>query len=165
LIFYSLSPSFLSVLLKRPRPYVILNTLFFIMLGSYSILKGGIQISFAGVCFLIFLTIFSVVLISFLRLLTVIPVFWFIRLWAIQDVLNKFVQFMRYPAKVFALPLRIGLFVVLPVLAASYIPASIFVIGFNWLQALYLMIITYIFVIITKAFWKAGLKKYGSASS
>jgi ABC-2 type transport system permease protein len=150
---------------SKPRIYTFLNVAFSLSLAVYAIAKGGIHIGAVNLIWFIVLAVFALVLFYCLSVITVTPAFWFTRLWSLQSLLGRLNQFMRYPATIFSPILRTLLFVLLPIMAISYIPVTILFGNPSWYLIPYLMTITVIFVIITKSFWNLGLKKYGSASS
>lgn len=154
---------FVSV--SKPRVYTFINCLLSLFLGIYSIAHTGIAIGIDNVFWFVVLAIAGIVLYYFLAVITIVPVFWFIRLWALQSVMTRMNQFMRYPANIFAPFLKFSLFVFFPVMTASYFPVSALFYNPGWKSILFVFIITFMFGIITTSFWKMGLRKYGSASS
>lgn len=154
---------FVSV--SKPRIYTFINCLLSLFLGIYSISHTGITIGTDNILWFLVLTMAGIMLYYFLGIITIVPVFWFIRLWALQSVLSRMNTFSRYPANIFAPILKFSLFVFFPVMTASYFPISALFYDQSWKAILFVFIITIVFGIITTSFWKRGLKKYGSASS
>lgn len=165
--FYLSKPlsSMLFVSVSKPRIYPFLDCSFSIFLGIYSIIHSGMVVGIDNFLWFIVLAILGISLYYFLSILTVIPVFWFIRLWALNSVIYRVNQFMRYPANIFSPVLKFSLFVFFPIMTASYFPVSTLFYNPSWKAILFVFLITIAFGIITTSFWKLGLKKYGSASS
>lgn len=153
------------VSISKPRIYSLLNASFSIALGVYALLHTDVQFSIINTFWFIIVGILGFILYYFLQFLTVIPVFWLIRLWSLRDIINRLSQFSRYPAGVFSRSMKALLFVFFPVLATTYVPVSMLFEKPDWKIILYMFVITVVFAIITTSFWKLGLRKYGSASS
>lgn len=164
--FYITKPvdSMFFVSISKPRIYIFVSAMFNVVVGIYALTAGNFELHFMNVIWFLILAILSMILYYDLQLITIIPVFWFIRLWALQSLVQRLGEFMRYPINIFSMPLKIALFVLFPILAVSYIPVST-LFAPNYKMILYLFCVTLIFSFITKAFWKLGLRKYGSASS
>ena len=155
----------LLVTLSQPRLYYIFNVLLYIGVAVFSVLKSGIAINFAGIIWLILLSVVSLVLYYFLQVITVIPTFWFVKLWSLQDVMGKLNQFMRYPMNIFPSFLRILFFIAFPVMTATYIPAKTLFYAPEASSIIFMIVVTVIFGFITNLLWRLGLKSYASASS
>lgn len=153
------------VSINRPRIYVFINLFFIVGVGIWAVAKGQMALGWENVLWFIILTILSLILYYYLTILTVIPAFWFIRLWSLQDIMNRMNTFMRYPAGIFPISIRIALFTIFPILAVSYIPVASFFEPPKISYIIYMIITTIVFSLLTRFFWQLGEKHYGSASS
>lgn len=153
------------VSISKPHVYEFLNLFFIIPLMIYSVFRSGVDIAPENIIWFVILTICAVLLFYFIQVLTVIPAFWFIRLWSLQDILGKLSQFMRYPVNIFPFYLKFLLMVLVPILSVSFIPVSALFYPPKTLYIIAMLALTGIFGLITSQVWKLGLKHYGSASS
>jgi len=153
------------VTISQPRFYYAFNILLYIGVTIFSIIKSGIAIGAMNVFWLLFLFVISIVLYYFLQVITVIPTFWFIKLWSLQDLMGKLNGFMRYPMNIFPSFLKIAFFIAFPVMATSYIPAVSLFYAPRASSIMFMIGITVVFYFITNWLWKLGLKNYASASS
>lgn len=153
------------VSISKPRIYGIISVLFEIGLAIYALAHVGIPFGILNIVFFILMFVLSFVLYYFLRWVTIIPAFWFIRLWSLRDLIGKLNQFMRYPAGIFPSVLKYALFIFFPILTVSYIPARTLFYQPRIEFIIYMFVATIFFGVLTKMFWQAGLKHYGSASS
>ncbi len=153
------------VSISKPRIYGLLSVIFEIGLAIYALGHTGYHYGIANIIFFFLMFALSFILYYFLRWVTVMPTFWFIRLYALRDIMAKLNQFMRYPAGIFPSVLKYALFIFFPILTISYIPARTLFYQPRFEFIIYMFLATFIFGIITKLLWQAGLKHYGSASS
>lgn len=153
------------VSISRPQVYGVISIIFELMLAGYAIAHTGITIGALNIIWFIILMFLSIILFYYLRWITLIPVFWTIRLFSLRDIMSRLGQFMRYPAGVFPAMIKWALFVLFPIMIVSYIPARTIFYSPNILIIGYMFIITLVFAIFTKYLWNLGLRHYGSASS
>lgn len=153
------------VSLSKPRIYGIISVAFEAVLAIYALAHTGINYGVANILFFFIMFALSFILYYFLRWITLMPAFWFIRLYSLRDLMGKFNQFMRYPAGIFPSVLKYALFVFFPILTISYIPTRTLFYQPRFEFIIYMFVATFVFGIITKLLWQAGLKHYGSASS
>lgn len=153
------------VSISKPEMYEFINLLFLIPLAIYSALNSGINISWYSIVWFIVLFVCALLLYYFIQILTVIPAFWFIKLWSLQDILNRLSNFMRYPVNIFPFYLKFLLMVLVPILTVSYIPVNTLFYPPRTLYIIFMVAITLAFGLIASTTWKLGLKHYGSASS
>jgi len=165
--FYLAKPvdTMLMVSISKPRLYNFLTLFFLIPTAVYAVVKSGIEINAINVFWFLFLSIFSLILYYFLQVLTVVPAFWFVRLWSLRDVINRLAMFMRYPAGVFSKNIRFALMVLFPIITVSYIPSQALFYPPQIKYIIYMLIITLFFAFLTKLLWYIGESKYSSASS
>ena len=153
------------VSISKPRIYVIISFVFEIVLAIYALAHTGMNYGVVNIIFFFLMFALSFILYYFLRWITLMPAFWFIRLYSLRDLMGKFNQFMRYPAGIFPSVLKYALFIFFPILTISYIPARTLFYQPRFEFIIYMFVATFVFGIATKLLWQAGLKHYGSASS
>jgi ABC-2 type transport system permease protein len=153
------------VSISRPKIYGTISVIFEISIAIYAMGHVGIDYSLINIILFILMFLLSLILYYFLRWFTIMPAFWFIRMWSLRDLMGKLNQFMRYPAGIFPNFLKYALFVFFPILTVSYIPARTLFYQPKIEFIIYMLLITILFGLITKLLWRAGLKHYGSASS
>jgi ABC-2 type transport system permease protein len=165
--FYLTKPvnSMLLVSMSKPKIYNLLTLFFVAILAVYSLIRAQVPIMPISVVFFILLLIVGIILFYFINVVTIIPAFWFIRLYSLSDVINRISQVMRYPAGIYPFATKVILFTILPVLVVTYIPTWQLFNAPNYFYLLYAVVITIIFGFAANALWKFGEKHYGSASS
>jgi|GEM_PF-825825 len=165
--FYATKPydPMVLVTLKRPKIYTFITVLFEIGLLVYSATHSGMEIGFSNIFWFFILTLLALVLFYFLEILTVVPAFWTTKIWALTDLMNRAIQFAKYPTAIFPSALRISLSTLFPILVVSYFPAKTLFYPPEFKYIIYMFLITIMFGFITKGIWKLGEKRYGSASS
>lgn len=153
------------VSISKPRIFDFIAMSFNIALMIYAAVKGGFALGAGNIIWFIFLTFVGLVLYYFLKVLTIIPTFWLVRLFSLRDIMYRLSQFMRYPAGVFPPFLKTVFFVFFPVMVATYIPVRTLLYPPDFKYILYMIFITIAFGFITRFFWNLGQRSYSSASS
>lgn len=153
------------VSISQPRIYDFVAVLFELGLCVYAILAGGIHIGIINFIWFLYLTFFGLLLYYFLCALTVVPTFWFVRLWSLQDLMGRLNQVMRYPVGVFPPFIKAILMTLFPIVAVSYLPVYTLFYPPKIEYIVYIPLITLIFGLIVSSIWRIGNKKYSSASS
>lgn len=165
--FYLSKPAnaMLMVSIREPRIYQII-TLFAVMtLAIYSAIKSEATILPVNIIIFVIYLFIGQILFYFLSVISIVPTFWFVRLYSLYDVMNRFLQFARYPADIYSFSLKVFLFVFFPIMAVTYIPSRVLFYPIDYRYAIYMIIITSIFGLIAIKLWKMGERHYGSASS
>lgn len=155
----------IMVSIYNPRIYNLTTLFFMIPLGVYAAFQSGMPIGFINIFWFFVLALLGLIIYYFLSVLTVIPAFWFVRLWAMTEIMNRLNTFMRYPAGIFAEGVKIALLVIFPIMAASYLPASVLFYPPQAKYIIFMFSITIILGLITRYIWYLGQKSYNSASS
>lgn len=165
--FYMTKPvnPMILVSMSRPRLYAFIAAIFEIGLCFYAVIAGQISVGLSNIIWFLVLAIFANMIYYFLQVLTVLPAFWFIKLWSLQDLMSRFNQIMRYPAGVFPPFIRFILMSVFPIIAVSYIPAQTLFYPPKLEYIIYIMLITLVFGLFTNYLWHLGQSRYSSASS
>lgn len=165
--FYLVKPvdPMILVSISQPRIYNFLAVLFELGLCLYAIIAGQIQIGLINFLWFLYLTFFGLILYYFLSVLMVVPAFWFVRLWSLQDLMGRLSQVMRYPVGVFPPFIRTILMTVFPIAAIAYLPVYTLFYPPKIEYIIYILLITLIFGFIANYVWHLGNKRYSSASS
>lgn len=151
--------------ISRPHLYNFVAVLFEINLALYALIMGHIQIGWINLIWFLVLAIFGLILYYFLLVLTVVPAFWFVRLWSLQDLMGRLNQVMRYPAGVFPPFIRAIFMTAFPIIAISYLPVQALFYETKIEYIIYIIILTVFFGFLTNFIWQLGQKHYSSASS
>lgn len=153
------------VSISKPRIYQFIGALFDLGLCAYAILAGNITITLSNLIWFLVIAFFGFILYYFLVVLTVVPAFWFVRLFALQDLMGRMNQFMRYPLGVFPPFIRVALMTAFPIIAVAFLPTQALFGEIKIEYIVYIILLTIFFALITNFIWKQGEKRYSSASS
>ena len=99
------------------------------------------------------------------RMLTIIPVFWWQSGRGLEMIYYNMTRFVERPDRIFTGWVRRLLTSVIPFALMASFPARMFLEKFSWLIALHMLAVTICFGFVLAWFWKAGLRAYSSASS
>ena len=165
--FYLVKPmnTMALVSISKPRVYNFILLVFTIGLSIWAAAKSGSLISIGNIVGFIIMFALSCTLFYFLTVMTIVPSFWFVRLFSLSDLMNRAIQIMRYPAEIYSMPVRVIFFTAFPVLAVTYLPSWTLFNATKLEYIIYMVAITAIFGAIALAVWRAGEWHYGSASS
>lgn len=165
--FYLTKPvnSLILATVNKPRIYEFIAIIFEIGIAIWAVVVGHLPVGLANLFWFLVLAVLSQILIYCLAVITISPVFWLVKIWALRDIIMRLQAFMKYPIGIFPLYLQVILMGVFPVLAAAYIPVKTLFYPPEIRYIVYLFAITAIFVLIAKRLWQLGEKNYGSASS
>jgi len=150
---------------SRPKPTKLIAVLFYAALGVFCVFKAGIPVGIDNILWFALLFLVALILFYFLEIITIVPAFKLIRVWSLPNITPRLSEFMRYPIGIFSLPLQAILYVVFPIIAASYIPSSALFYPPKLISSVYLVLITAVFFIIVRGSWRWGERNYSSASS
>lgn len=165
--FYLTKPvnSLILATLSKPRIYEFIAMIFEVGIAVWAVVAGHLPVGITNLIWFIALSVLSSILLYSLSVLTVVPVFWLVKIWSIRDIIPRLQAFMRYPIGIFPLYLQVILMGVFPVMAASYIPVKTLFYPPEIRYILYMFVITIIFTLMARKLWQIGEKSYGSASS
>lgn len=165
--FYLIKPvdSMILVSISQPRIYNFIAALFEIGICFYAIWAGQIHIGLINFLWFLYLSFFGLILYYFLSILTIVPTFWFIRLWSLQDLMGRLSQVMRYPSGVFPPFIRTVLMTAFPIIAVAYLPVYTLFYPPKIEYIIYIALVTIIFGFLANFVWQIGNKRYSSASS
>ena len=90
---------------------------------------------------------------------------WFVKTWNATEVLRSFLYIGRFPLNSFSFTLRIFFSTVIPITFITSIPSELILgIAPIWMIAIE-MLVSYVFITMSRKFWLYALKFYTSASS
>ncbi len=121
---------------------------------------GGIE---AGE-FLLMLTAGAIIIYSFFLILATLS-FWFIRVENFLTIFQSMYEAGRWPVSLYPGWLRYGLTFVVPVAFATTVPAEALIGRLTWVTLLVAISIAAFLFIISRVFWRVGLKHYSGTSA
>ena len=90
---------------------------------------------------------------------------WFVKTWNATEVLRSFLYIGRFPLNSFSFSLRIFFSIFIPIAFITTIPSKVFL-GFSQIwEILIELVVSGIFLVVSRKFWFFALKYYTSASS
>ncbi len=101
----------------------------------------------------------------FVRILTIIPVFWWHSGRGLELVFWHMTRFIERPDGIYTGITRVILTTILPFALMASFPARMLIDSLKWESLLHLAVVTLIFGFATRFFWHVGLRAYSSASS
>lgn len=133
----------------------------FLML--YSIHMLNISISILGILFFFIVTVCSVVIAYSLWFILMTCSFYFVKVTQLYELFLSILKFSEYPASIYKGIISFILTYIVPIITISNVPIE-FVLG--KVNQLYIVfILSIVFFILSRLFWKVSLHKYTSASS
>tara|TARA_A100001388_G_C28768984_1_gene502614 strand:+ start:2123 stop:2917 length:795 start_codon:yes stop_codon:yes gene_type:complete len=151
--------------LKKISPSGFLEIILGFILLIYCIKINQINLNL-GFIFLSLITVFcSISILYSLWFLISTTTIWFVKTWNATEVLRSFLYIGRFPLNSFSISLRIFFSVVIPIAFITTIPSEVFL-GLAQLWKIFLeIIVSGIFLLVSRRFWFFALKYYTSASS
>lgn len=165
--FYLLKPAnpIALVSFSKPRVYNVILMIFTTGLSVWAAIKSGIPMGVGNILGFFLMAILGAILFYFLTVITIVPSFWFVRLYSLSDLMNRAIQIMRYPAGIYSFAVKVIFFTAFPVLAVTYLPSWTLFNSVRVEYIVYMFVITTLFGWIAISLWHLGEKHYGSASS
>ncbi|MCE9614705.1 MAG: ABC-2 family transporter protein [Lentisphaerae bacterium] len=100
-----------------------------------------------------------------MRMLTIIPVFWWHRGQGLQMMFWHMTRFIERPDRIYTGAVRVLLTTVLPFALMASVPVRFFFEPFDPGLFLHVSAVLAAFIVVVAVFWRAGLRAYSSASS
>lgn len=113
----------------------------------------------------IFITLLGIIIYYSLLILISSLVFFVDRLEALWGFLVLLSEPLTVPFDIFPRTSRIALTYLIPIAFVVYVPAQTLTNRFAWWQLGVAMVITFVLVLLSNVVWRAGLRRYTSASS
>ena len=151
--------------LKKIAPSGFMEIILGVAILFYCIGINKININL-GFLFLCFTTLIcSIVILYSIWFLISTTTIWFVKTWNATEVLRSFLYVGRFPLNSFSFSLRIFFSIFVPIAFITTIPSETFL-GLAQLWEIFLeLLVSGIFLIISRRFWLFALKFYTSASS
>ena len=121
---------------------------------------GGLQ----AVEFLAMLLTGSVIIYSFFLILATLA-FWLVRVENILTIFQSMYEAGRWPVTLYPPWLRYGLTFVIPVAFATTVPVEALTNRLNWVTLVVAFSLAAVLSIVSRAFWKLGLRHYSGTSA
>ena len=151
--------------LKKISPSGLIEILLGISMLIYSVELNKISLNFQLVLLLSITLACSVSVLYSLWLLISTTTIWFIKTWNATEVLRSFLYIGRFPISSFSFYLRIFFSTVIPITFITTIPSEV-VLGITTFWKILLeVVVSLIFIGVSRKFWLFALKYYSSASS
>ncbi len=91
--------------------------------------------------------------------------FWFVRIENILTVFQSLYEAGRWPVSLYPGWLRYGLTFVIPVAFATTVPAEALTGRLNWQTLVAASIVALVLLVVSRLFWRIGLRRYAGASA
>ena len=151
--------------LKRIAPSGFLEIILGVALLFYGLIINQMNINL-GFLFLSLSTLLCSILILYsLWFLISTTTIWFVKTWNATEVLRSFLYVGRFPLNSFSFSIRIFFSIFIPIAFITTIPSEVFLGLAQLWEILLELIVSSIFLIISRRFWLFALKYYTSASS
>lgn len=155
----------ISVSISKPRIYNLINIPFYAFILFYAISHLGRTIPTVNVLWYLILFVCAFLLFYAIRIITIVPAFWIIKSYELVTITDRLQNIMKYPANIYPRVMAVLLSTVFPIFVISYLPVKVLLFEPDIRYIIYTIIITGLFLLIARLFWKFGEKHYGSASS
>jgi len=166
----------LDILLTKPiNPLFLILTRSINLTASFNLILGIlVAVKFAGLAgfaggwrwgLLVLWLLFGLYAAVLLRFLFSIWVFWTERSWAFARLYYQFFSFATKPDAIYPPPIRYAILTILPFAFIGSVPARALLKGLQPFEYAVLSAVLVFFTILLRFLWRAGLRRYQSASS
>ena len=150
---------------KRISPSGLIEVILGILMLIYCLYINKIPLNISLIILLAMTLICSVSILYSLWFLISTTTIWFVKTWNATEVLRSFLYLGRFPLNSFSFSVRIFFSTIIPITFITTIPSEL-IIGIAPIWKIVLeVIVSYIFIIMSRRFWKYALRFYSSASS
>ncbi len=150
---------------KKINPSGCLEILLGFVLLLYCIKVNQININLVFLLLSLITILCSVSILYSLWFLISTTTIWFVKTWNATEVLRSFLYIGRFPLNSFSFSLRIFFSIFIPIAFITTVPSEVFL-GLAPIWKIFLeIIVSAIFLIVSRRFWLFALKYYTSASS
>ena len=91
--------------------------------------------------------------------------FWFVKVINILEIFRSMYEAGRWPVSLYPGWLRYGLTFVIPVAFATTVPVEALTGRITWQTLLFSVVLAAVLLVVSRIFWKIGLKQYSGASA
>ncbi len=141
------------------------NLLMAVLLLGYFIGQYDGPVTAGGVLLLMVFLLIGLTLRYAMRMLTIIPVFWWHSGRGLETMFYNMTRFLERPDRIFSGWIRRVLTSILPFALIASFPARLFLEVFDVSLLVHMLTVTVIFCTFMGWLWRAGLRAYSSASS
>jgi len=150
---------------KKINPSGCLEILLGFVLLLYCIKVNQININLVFLLLSLITILCSISILYSLWFLISTTTIWFVKTWNATEVLRSFLYIGRFPLNSFSFSLRIFFSIFIPIAFITTVPSEVFL-GLAPIWKIFLeIIVSAIFLIVSRRFWLFALKYYTSASS
>ena len=114
--------------------------------------------------FVLMLIAGAVIIYSFFLILATLS-FWFVRVENILVIFQSMYEAGRWPVSLYPGWLRYGLTFIIPVAFATTVPAEALTGRLNWITLILAVAIAVFLLIVSRIFWRVGLRRYSGSSA
>jgi len=151
--------------LKRISPSGLIEIGLGLLVLIYCLNINEIKISLSLMVLFAMTIICSISILYSLWFLISTTTIWFVKTWNATEVLRSFLYIGRFPLNSFSISLRVFFSTVIPITFITTIPSEL-ILGIAPIWKIILeIVVSYIFLMISRKFWKYALRFYSSASS
>ncbi len=143
----------------------VINTLLALIVCVVAIMHLGMQFSVPGLILFPALVAFGVLIHYALLLMLMSLAFWMTRAQGFINAYYNFFQIARLPREAFNGVARIAFTWAVPLLLIANVPASTLLHGIDWSDLVGMGCATFLLLTLSTLVFRAGLRRYGSASS
>ena len=151
--------------LKRIAPSGFLEIILGFALLFYCLIINQININLSFLFLSLTTLLCSILILYSLWFLISTTTIWFVKTWNATEVLRSFLYVGRFPLNSFSFSIRIFFSIFIPIAFITTIPSEVFLGLAQLWEILLELIVSSIFLIISRRFWLFALKYYTSASS
>jgi len=151
--------------LKRIAPSGFLEIILGVALLFYCLIINQININLSFLFLSLTTLLCSILILYSLWFLISTTTIWFVKTWNATEVLRSFLYVGRFPLNSFSFSIRIFFSIFIPIAFITTIPSEVFLGLAQLWEILLELIVSSIFLIISRRFWLFALKYYTSASS
>jgi len=150
---------------KRISPSGLIEIIIGLLVLIYCLVINEIDISLSLIILLSMTLLCSISILYSLWFLISTTTIWFVKTWNATEVLRSFLYVGRFPLSSFSFSLRLFFSTVIPITFITTIPSEL-ILGIAPIWKIILeLFVSYIFISMSRRFWKYALKFYSSASS
>ena len=150
---------------KRISPSGLIEIILGLLVLIYCLVINEISINLLLIILLSMTLICSISILYSLWFLISTTTIWFVKTWNATEVLRSFLYVGRFPLSSFSFSLKIFFSTVIPITFITTIPSEL-ILGIAPIWKIILeLVVSYIFIRMSRKFWKYALKFYSSASS
>ena len=151
--------------LKKIAPSGFLEIIMGVALLIYCVALNKIIINLKFLILCLSTLLCSIVILYSLWFLISTTTIWFVKTWNATEVLRSFLYVGRFPLNSFSFSLRIFFSIFVPITFITAIPSEVFLgLAQSW-EIFLELVVTGIFLVVSRRFWLFALKFYTSASS